>query len=790
MSRRGKGEKRRRGEEEVAQPQSALQVYALAAMGLALLLMGLGGGMLYDNVPPTPDAAVVFDLLATPLALILTAAALAISSALNRQDTKAQSEKGEGAKGRRGEGEILAPHSLPEPRAESLHSPHSTLHFTLSAFLLFLACCALSLFRARYAYHGVNMLAIFVASVIAGMLIVQCARSQGMAAGMAMALVGVATVVAVIGLNEYVRNWRDGNPNWRVFASFVNPNFLAAYLLLALPITAALFLAVRDRNLTLLTGLALLMQAGCLVLTQSRMGLAALAVSLVVFAALLVRSGALVGAARRRAMIIGGVLLAAAMVGAKPVLTRLRAVGGESYSAQFRVLTWQGTGAMARANPLLGTGLATFETAYPPYAVVGYTQHAHNSFIQLAGEIGYPGLLFLLLGLGGTLFAGVRVVWSREAAIQGSPPTAEEEKGRRGEEETFAPYPSPRLLLAGALASIVGALAHNLFDSDLYIPANALTLGAVCGLTFSLAELPSPWKEEGLGVRVEATSERDRPLTAIGLLRSLRIVVAVFLTIHALRIAGGRLEAYNAAEALVAGTGAVALEGYRSAIALDGGNVEYRLQLAAILAASNQLEKAREVLDDAVKVAPIGKVYYRYGKLLSRMGKPEEALRMHERAKELEPNNLQNLLALADVYKAAGKPEEATRIYRRMVSLYRSPVGQVRPVPELVDWEYGMAFLGLAEQALARGNRSAAEPDLREGAGILGRFWETRSQGVAQIRVNPEVRRNTTLRYDWALEQWAKALREVGRVEEAAKIEERRARLHTEMEKETGNLPP
>ncbi|HXG24275.1 MAG TPA: tetratricopeptide repeat protein, partial [Chthonomonadales bacterium] len=352
--------------------------------------------------------------------------------------------------------------------------------------------------------------------------------------------------------------------------------------------------------------------------------------------------------------------------------------------------------------------------------------------------------------------------------------------------------------------------------------ANALTLGAVCGLALALSRIlpmntscpPGPPQAGGVqcvpsgkhgqnppgppqagGVRpFSPASEGSAPdsprVRGVRGVQMASIVLAILLTVHALRIAGGRLEAYNAAEALAAGTGAVALEGYRSAIALDGGNVEYRLQLAAILAASNQLEKAREVLDNAVKVAPIGKVYYRYGKLLSRMGKPEEALRMHEQVRELEPNNLQNLLALADVYKAASKSEEAARIYRRMVSLYHSPVGQVRPVPELVDWEYGMAFLGLAEQALARGDRAAAEPDLREGAGILGRFWETRTQGVAQLRVNPEVRRNTVLRYDWALEQWAKALREIGRTEEAAKIEERRARLHAEMEKETGNLPP
>jgi len=802
-NRRREKEKRREEKSQPVATGGAPPILLLATVGLGLLLSGIGGGMLYDNILPAPGSAAIIDLLATPLSLMLIAAALAMDTVLNRQATQVQGEKRE---------------------RERRPLYHACL--TSTAYFLFLVSCALSLAHARYAYHGMNMLAIFLASAATGMLVVRCVRTQEMAVGMVTVVAGVASVVAVIGLNEYMRNLRDGNPNWRIFASFVNPNFLAAYLLLSLPLTAALFLAIHDRPLSLLAGLALLVQAGCLVLTQSRLGLVALGVSLIVFAILLMRSGALLGSARKRALIIGCLLLVAAIIGAKPVLTRLRATGGESYSAQFRVLTWRGTMTMAHANPFCGTGLATFETAYPPYAVVGYTQHAHNSFLQLAAEVGYPGVFFLLLGLGGTLMEGIRAICRREAvALDTLPDTAgeqlrseEAEKRKQGEQTPLAPRHmlaplvifSPRLLLAGVLASLVGAWVHHFFDSDLYIPANALTLGAVCGLTLSLAGLTSSWKRDGkegttkpwlgrslihhplsslrkgekMGMVVEAAQGKNRPVWFVTLRRVLGVFVALFLAIHAFRVAGGRLEAYSAADSIANGYGAKALESYRAAIGVDGGNVEYRLQLAAILAASNQLEKARAVLDDALRVAPIGKVYYRYGKLLSRMGKQEEAVKMHEQARKLEPNNLQNLLVLADVYKMAGKPEEATRIYRQMVALYRSPVGQVRPVPELVDWEYGMAYLGLAEQLLAKGERVAAEPHLREGASILRQFWETRNQGVAQIRVHPEVRRNAVLRYDWALEQWAKALHAMGRIQEATQVAHQRVHLQQEREKE------
>ena len=55
---------------------------------------------------------------------------------------------------------------------------------------------------------------------------------------------------------------------------------------------------------------------------------------------------------------------------------------------RFRTLTWQGTLDMAQKRPLLGWGAGTFETAFPPHQVAGFTRHAHNSYLQLFAEAG------------------------------------------------------------------------------------------------------------------------------------------------------------------------------------------------------------------------------------------------------------------------------------------------------------------------------------------------------------------------------------------------------------------
>lgn len=772
-----------------AAPLSAGAI-ALWLCAAALLIGVPGGGMLDDRVTPAPDRASLFGLIAVPLAMAMAGIALALS--LREKDGDVRQR----------------PLPYPAPLVPAL-------------FGLMLLWAALSLTRSVYPYASVSGLVMLIGTMGLGAVVARSARTRSAVLAFAMALTGIAAIVAGIGLNEYLWNLLkpDPNPYWRVFATFVMPNFLAGFLVMTLPVALGLFLTSRERNLSVLTGLAAVLQTLCLLLTQSRLGLLALAIGLAVFAVLAIRGGALTGSTRRRAMLLAGLGILA-ILASGPMARRLLTAGGEAYSGRFRLLTWQGTNRMAQANPLLGTGFGTFETAYPRYAILQFTQHAHNSYIQLAGEIGYPGMLFLVIGLTATLAVGT-------AALNGARRRArlseEEESETAGEEPEVSPADSPvkqesaatrtkrvsrrartrrngaspappavparaaflpslsdlnpQWTLIGLVAGITGAVAHNFFDSDLYVPAIALTLGAMVGLTLAAArQLSDPLP---LGAEPKPVSAR--------LLMAARLVcvaAAALLVLYAVLIAGGRAYAYDAAGKLNAGMGARAVESYREAIALDRWNPEYRLSLALIYEGVGQMDAARAEYERAIRAAPIGKVYYRYGRFLARRGQYPEAIAMLERVRAVEPRNLNNLLALAEACTAVGRAQEAEAIYSEMLALYQSPFGAVRPLPELVDWEFGFAYLGLAEAQLARGDRAAAEENLREGAGILGEFWRTRHLEAAKIRVSPEVRRRTADRYDWALEQWAKTLEAQNRPAEAAQIVERRNRFRAEREEE------
>jgi probable O-glycosylation ligase (exosortase A-associated) len=202
----------------------------------------------------------------------------------------------------------------------------------------------------------------------------------------------------------------DGNrAGW--VGVFGNPNDLAYHLVVG----AALILAARDaepRPALRIGWLALLVPIGVAIsLTQSRGGMLA--------------SGAVLGlwliASLRRgdgspwALRLAGVALAIGCVlylhPGNPWSSRMESsvAYGEDVSARGRVDAWRTGLALAADRPLTGAGAGAFLVAWPDYAPgdAGPARTEHNTFIQLVGELGIPGLaLFLAAFVAGVIAAG------------------------------------------------------------------------------------------------------------------------------------------------------------------------------------------------------------------------------------------------------------------------------------------------------------------------------------------------------------------------------------------------
>ena len=183
----------------------------------------------------------------------------------------------------------------------------------------------------------------------------------------------------------------------RVVGTFYNSNFYAEYLLLATGVSAALFFTERRlaRALAALLGVMIVV---AMLLTYTRGSWIGLAIGLVIFVTVVdVRYLAAVAVAG-----VAGILLVPG------VTARLSQSTANSGSAEFRLGIWQIAGQAMRAKPLFGYGAGDFLQAYRAVVIAhpelyqGYLGFgAHNSYFELAAEIGIiGGLLFLVVTLG------------------------------------------------------------------------------------------------------------------------------------------------------------------------------------------------------------------------------------------------------------------------------------------------------------------------------------------------------------------------------------------------------
>ncbi|HZS36398.1 MAG TPA: O-antigen ligase family protein [Polyangia bacterium] len=191
---------------------------------------------------------------------------------------------------------------------------------------------------------------------------------------------------------------------------FGNPNDLAYHLVVGVALVLAAREAEPRRALRLAWLSALIPLGVAIMLTQSRGGMLASGVVLGLWVvSSLRRSGSSV------AMKLAGLALTLGCVvylaPGNPWSTRMESsrAYGEDVSARGRLDAWRTGLAIAADRPLTGVGAGAFMVAWPDYAPgdAGTVRSEHNTFIQLVGELGIPGLaLFLISFVAGVMSAG------------------------------------------------------------------------------------------------------------------------------------------------------------------------------------------------------------------------------------------------------------------------------------------------------------------------------------------------------------------------------------------------
>ena len=295
--------------------------------------------------------------------------------------------------------------------------------------------------------------------------------------GVALALAGIIQKPLFSGkIYGFWASLDGGNP----YGPFVNKNHFAGWMLMALPIALGLLFGgiargmrgvrpgVREKVLWLssadASGIVLLLAAASvmalsLILTMSRSGISAAALTIAVAATLAMRryrSSTQRGAAV--VLVAAMSVLVVAWTGTDVLATRFSSTDVSDLNG--RVGPWTDALRIARAYPIAGTGLNTYGVAtlfYQRSVPDVHFAQAHNDYLQLAAEGG------ILLTVPAAAAIGFML-----AAIR-----------RRFKSETSV---TTYWIRAGACIGMLAIALQELVEFSLQMPGNALLFAVLCAI--------------------------------------------------------------------------------------------------------------------------------------------------------------------------------------------------------------------------------------------------------------------------------------------------------------------
>ena len=296
-----------------------------------------------------------------------------------------------------------------------------------------------------------------------------------------------------------------------IWGPYMNRNHFAAYLEMSIPLVLGyamyslsredgerqtlrrIALLANDKKLTTfaMSVLAVIVMSGALFATLSRGGILGFFVSLLVFIALMRSRRAFHG----RTGILLLVVLIAAIVGLSTAWERIEARFME-LSGEDRVMraeVWSNLGAMIGDSPVVGTGLGTFDRAFPSYQKKYSTvqfEHAENDYLEILTDTGLIGFLLFVsavVAFAVKLYRMWKVRKNSFSVIMG----------------------------AAGLSSCAAVAFHSLTDFSLRVPANAILLASVAGITIAIL---THRNDNGSPAKIRCKRSEDRSESARGVI--------------------------------------------------------------------------------------------------------------------------------------------------------------------------------------------------------------------------------------------------------------------------------
>ena len=243
-------------------------------------------------------------------------------------------------------------------------------------------------------------------------------------------------LVAVIGIFQFFRLdlvFKVSNFTGRISSTLGNANFLAGYLILLVPVSMALFFVVEKPVFKVVYAINTFVLLAALFFTQTLNAWIGLALGGLIFVILFVRY-----IPKYRKVVAVSALVLLTVVGAlvfsfKPeeAIGKLNKFGQfETFAERGRWLMWRSAVEMIKERPLTGFGAGTFRLHFtgveakllrtPEFEGYNHliTKDAHNDYLQIASELGIPGVLLLLTFIVTVVFGAARVLPKENIKMQ------------------------------------------------------------------------------------------------------------------------------------------------------------------------------------------------------------------------------------------------------------------------------------------------------------------------------------------------------------------------------------
>lgn len=333
-------------------------------------------------------------------------------------------------------------------------------------------------------------------------------------------LLSLASAIYVAGYAVLQRLGIDNN-KWvqdvqaRVFSTLGQPNWLAAYLAMLIPVSVVAFLQTKVTNIKLIHLGVCILYYIAFTFTYSRGGTLGLFAGLAVLSLTVLiplykpnRKSGIHALARDAMILLGVIVLSFVLFGNalwrdssfKGVVTKkyppaVKQAGGTalerggSETGQIRLIVWQGAWDIFKQSPIFGTGVETFAYSYYQFrpATHNHTSEwdfiynkAHNEYLNELATKGLVGFIPYLLLIGGFLWTCTRYLLktTNEANAQPlrttktsknstSPSTA---SASTSWAELLLPQDiDTRLVVAALVAGYISYLVQNIFGFGVVI---------------------------------------------------------------------------------------------------------------------------------------------------------------------------------------------------------------------------------------------------------------------------------------------------------------------------------